>query len=188
MWLRPSLFLLTVIFAQSGLAAECIRPPDLDGQIKAKPSADAYNALGGWFAEHRQPACAVSAFTEAARLDPASFPSHFNLGLALLQFNQPGRAVSALRVAVKLKPSDAPAHGALGVALQESGQLDEAESQLEAALAIDSQSAYLLDHLAQAYAAQRRFAADGSEGRDDLSRDAGRNGARASGAADASTR
>ena len=67
--------------------------------------------------------------------------------------------MSALRVAVKLKPSDAPAHGALGVALQESGQLDEAESQLEAALAIDSQSAYLLDHLAQAYAAQRRFAA-----------------------------
>src|SRR5271155_249909 len=99
MRLRPSIFLVALIFAQSGFAAECIRPPDLDSEIRAKPSADAYNALGAWFAEHRQPACAVSAFTEAARLDPASFPSHFNLGLALLQFNDPGRAVSALRVA-----------------------------------------------------------------------------------------
>src|SRR5258708_30064706 len=120
MRLRPWLFLLALISAQSGFAAECIRPSDLDSEIKARPSADAYNALGGWFAEHRQPACAVSAFTEAAKLDPASFPSHFNLGLALLQFNQPERAVAALRVAVKVKPSDAPAHWTLAVAVQES--------------------------------------------------------------------
>src|ERR1700685_1524183 len=98
MRLKPSLFLLTLIFAQSVFAAECLPPPDLDREIKVKPSADAYNALGGWFAEHRQPACAVSAFTEAARLDPASFPSHFNLGLAVLQFTQTRRAVSSLRV------------------------------------------------------------------------------------------
>src|SRR5277367_6629063 len=118
---RRCLFPFVLCFARPILAAQCSRPPDLDRQIKAAPTADAYNALGGWFAEHRQPACAVAAFTEATRLDKASFPSHFNLGLALLQNNQPEQAVSEFRIAVKLKPADARAHGALGVALKESG-------------------------------------------------------------------
>ena len=94
MWYRQSLFALTLCFAQPFLAAQCNRPPDLDRQIKAAPTAEAYNALGGWFGEHQQPACAVAAFTEATRLDKTSFPSHFNLGLALLQNNQPQQAVS----------------------------------------------------------------------------------------------
>src|SRR5689334_21686442 len=81
--------------------AQCIGPSDLEHAIQAAPSANAYNALGAWFAQRRQFACAVPAFDKALQLNPNSWETHFNLGLALMENNDQQRAASEFRLAVK---------------------------------------------------------------------------------------
>src|SRR2546423_15571722 len=117
--------------------AQCIGPSDLEQAIQTNPSANAYNALGAWFAQRHQFACAIPAFDKALQLSPNSWDTHFKLGLALMENNDHQRAVSEFRLAIRLRPNSVRARSALGAALQELGQFDEAESQFNSALKLD---------------------------------------------------
>jgi Flp pilus assembly protein TadD len=105
------LFLSAVLPATLG--AQCQEPADLERAIKTHPTASAYDALGAGFAERREFKCAIAAFEQALRLDPNSWATHFNLGLALLQEQDSGRAITEFRTSVKLKPDSVRARNGL---------------------------------------------------------------------------
>src|SRR5690348_6579983 len=94
-------------------AAQCSGPADLQKAVTASPSADAYNALGAWFANRHQAGCAVAAFESALKLSSNSWQAHFNLGLALIESGNQDRASSEFRTVLQLNPSFTPARNAL---------------------------------------------------------------------------
>jgi tetratricopeptide (TPR) repeat protein len=148
----------TATFAQ--VAPKNFRgPAEIERALAKQPSAEAYNALGAWFAQRDQIACAIPAFQSAIRLSPGSWDGHFNLALALMDERHFQQAISELRQADKLGPGRAPVHRALGIALQDSGQLPAAEAELKSALEIDSHSVPALDRMAQVLTAEKRFSA-----------------------------
>ena len=63
----------------------CKGPQELERAIANQPSAGAYNALGAHFAQRNEYGCAIPAFDKALQLDPKSWETRYNLGLALLQ-------------------------------------------------------------------------------------------------------
>ncbi|MGH9581622.1 MAG: tetratricopeptide repeat protein, partial [Bryobacteraceae bacterium] len=126
--------------------------------IESTPSADAYNSVGAWFANHHRITCAISAFEEALRLDANSWQTHYNLGLAMLEDKNQDRALSEFSAAAKENPASTAVGNALGGTLEAAGKLDEAETQFKRVLALDSHSVYAIDHLAQIYFAERRYA------------------------------
>src|SRR4051794_21068935 len=115
-------------------SAQCLGPSDLERAIQTAPSANTYDALGAWFAQRRQFACAIPAFEKAVQMRGDSWETHFNLGLALMENNDEQRAVSEFRVAVKLKPDSVRARSALGAALQGLKRFEEAETEFNSAL------------------------------------------------------
>ncbi len=137
--------------------SQCSGPPEIERAIKNSPSADAYNALGASFAQQHRLSCAITAFESALKLDPSSWQTRFNFGLALIEANQPERAVLQFREALKLKPDAVQTRNALATALQAAGHLDEAEHELKLALASDPHSVDSLDRLAQVYSAESRY-------------------------------
>lgn len=98
-------------FAQA--APVCTPPPDLQAELARRPNAPAYSALGYWYIEQKKLACAISALREAIRLDPSSFESRYNLGVALGEAGDPDGSAEQLRAAVRLNPRDANARSAL---------------------------------------------------------------------------
>ena len=63
----------------------CIGPPVLERAIESQPSVSAYDSLGQYFAQHNQADCAVSFLEKALQMEPTSWESQYNLGMALLQ-------------------------------------------------------------------------------------------------------
>jgi tetratricopeptide (TPR) repeat protein len=125
--------------------------------IHDESSARVYDAAGAWFAEHGNLKCAVSAFEEAVRLEPASAEAHYDLGIAYVRLNQLAGAAGQFRLALKNQPGMSVAHIALGSALSDTGKPAEAEIEFRAALNIDPKSVSALDHLAQLLATQHRY-------------------------------
>src|SRR5467141_2568413 len=122
----------------------CDPPKELQAQRTTKPSSQADNILGAWFARHGNSRCAISAFESALRADPNSREARYNLGLALLESKQPKRAATELEALVKQAPDSLPAHLGLSMALVDLGALHAAESEARAALKLDSKSAQAL--------------------------------------------
>src|SRR5260370_11190249 len=120
----------------------CDPPKELQAQRTSKPSSQADNILGAWFAQHGNSRCAISAFESALRADPNSREARYNLGLALLENKQPKRAATELEALVKQAPDYAPAHLGLSMALADLGVLQAAESEARAALKLDSTSSH----------------------------------------------
>src|SRR5579884_2345299 len=155
--LRPLLFIVLLCVGGIVHAAPCNGPADIEHAIANSPSANAYGALGAWFAQRHQLACAIPAFEKALQLDPNSWETHFNLGLALMETKQYSRAASEFQSVLKRKPDFLPARNALGGALQAGNRLEAAEAAFRAVLQADAHSVYALDHLAQIYSAERRY-------------------------------
>ncbi len=107
---------------------DCHGPAEIERAVVRQPSADAYNALGAWFAGRNQLACAIPAFRSAIRLQPNAWDGHFNLALALMEQRDFEHAITELRLAAELNPGSAPVHAALGAALQDNRQLAAAEA------------------------------------------------------------
>src|ERR1700730_12851887 len=145
----PIVLATCCVHASAQTPAVCRGPAEIESDVAKKPSANAYNALGAWFARRNQMNCAIPAFRSAIHLNPNAWDGHFNLALALIQQRELKQAVNELRQAAKLGPGRAPIHMALGVALQEMGQLPAAETELKTAMQIDPRSVAALDHLAQ---------------------------------------
>src|SRR5438445_13727327 len=116
-WLGASFFTCSILSAQP--APPCTGPSELERDLAVKPSTDAYNAKGAYFAEKGQLSCAIAAFESAIRLDPNSADSHFNLALALREKRDLKRAAKELQSAVRLKPDMVTAHNALGTTVLE---------------------------------------------------------------------
>ncbi|PYT33471.1 MAG: hypothetical protein DMG58_07285, partial [Acidobacteria bacterium] len=156
---------LQIVLAVCGAQAlaqtpsNCHGPAEIERALTRQPSADAYNALGAWFAGRNQIPCAIPAFRSAIRLQPNASDGHFNRALALMEQRDFDHAINELRQAAKLNPSSAQVHTALGAALQEAGELVAAENELKTALERDPRSVTALDHLAQVLTAQKRHAA-----------------------------
>src|ERR1700677_696583 len=136
-------------------ASTCKGPATLEQTIASHPSPGAYEALGAWYATQRQFSCAASAFESAIRLDPNSWQSHYDDGIALLSSGKFNRAVDELRTASRLKPGSAQILLPLGAALSELNQLDEAIEVFRSVLKVDPQSVKALDGLTKALIAEK---------------------------------
>ena len=137
----------------------CKGPAALEQALASHPSAGAYDALGTYFATQRQFSCAISAFESAIRLDPNSWQSHYDLGIALLSSGNPQRAAKELQTASSLKPGSEQILLPLGVALSELNRQDEAIDAFRAILKQDPHSVNALDGLTKALIAEKRYTA-----------------------------
>jgi len=141
----------------SAASAVCVPPPELRALLQEKPSAENYAALGKWYADHKQFACAADAFSSAAAIEPGSESFACLWGLSLSSAGNDSSALAPLRNAEKLDTTDLRPHLALGAALDRLGQIDEAEAEWRAALAIDADSTAALDALSQDLLRQKDF-------------------------------
>ena len=149
-------FSLTVRAQQ---AATCTGPAALQQALASQPSPGAYEALGTWFATQRKFSCATSAFESAIRLDPKSWQSHYDLGIALLSMGNPKRAAQELQTASGLKPGSPEILMPLGASLSALNQQDEAINAFKAVLKLDPKSVIALDGLTKALIAEKRYTA-----------------------------
>ena len=140
-------------------ASPCKGPPEIEKAIASQPSAAAYDALGAYFGQHNQVACALPAFESAVKLAPGSSEAHYDLGLALLQSGSPQRAVAELRAAARLKPGTPQVHLALGMALNGAKQWDAAIEEFHTVLGTDPASIPALDGISKALIAEERYSA-----------------------------
>lgn len=159
--LRPALTLLCA--APLPLAAQqtsiCKGPAPMEQTLATSPSPGAYEALGSWFAARRQFSCAFSDFEAAIRLDPKSWQSHYDLGIALFSSGNPQRAVHELETASSLKPASPQILLPLGASLSELNRQDEAINAFRAVLKVDPHSVKALDGLTKALIAEKRYKA-----------------------------
>ena len=70
--------------------------------------------LGAYFAQRNEFGCAIPAFDKSLQLDPKSWETRYNLGLALMQKGDRERASRELRLVVTQKPDLLNARNALG--------------------------------------------------------------------------
>ena len=140
-------------------ASICKGPASLEQRLVSHPSPGDYEALGAWYATQRQFSCAAAAFESAIRLDPNSWQSHYDLGIALLSSGKINRAANELRTASGLKPGSAQILLPLGAALSELNRQDEAIDAFRSVLKMDPQSVKALDGLTKALIAENRYIA-----------------------------
>ena len=140
-------------------ASICKGPASLEQTLAAHPSPGAYEALGTWFATQRQFSCAATAFESATRLDPNSWQSHYDLGIALLSSGKFSRAAAELQNASGLKPGSEQILLPLGAALSDMNQQDEAIKVFNSDLKMNPQSVKALDGLTKSLIAEKRYTA-----------------------------
>jgi tetratricopeptide (TPR) repeat protein len=139
--------------------ANCHGDPLLESQIAQKPSADAFNALGVYFTNHKSTSCGKLAFQKALEIDPQYWQASLSLGLSYLSDGKNELATRQLQTAETEKPDSVEVHNALGTALEAAGKMSEAQAQFEAALALDPGSAFALFHRGLTLEAQGRLTA-----------------------------
>jgi tetratricopeptide (TPR) repeat protein len=85
-----------------------------------------YDAVALLYLQDGKPEQAAQYFRQSLRLNDASAPTHYNLGLALSMLHQYPEALREYEAAVKIDPSHAEAENNLGAMLHVAGRLDEA--------------------------------------------------------------
>jgi len=145
--------------ATAQATAGCKGPDRLEQPVTSHPSPGAYEALGSWFASQQQFSCAISAFRSAIRLDPNSWESHYDIGVALLASGNAKEAAHELQTASGLKPGSPQILLPLGAALSDLNEQDQAIEAFKDVLKVDPQSVKALDGLTQALIAEKRYTA-----------------------------
>lgn len=151
---RSPLIIVGLLFgvcSVAGSAASACPPPKI---FEARLTAGAANAniyadLGTWFSDHRQYACAVSAFRSGLNLEPDSPRLLYLLGLSLLNSGDVEGAIKPLQQSVQLKPDVLKPHLLLAEALGELKRRGEARQEWAAALRIDAHSVMALDGISR---------------------------------------
>lgn len=87
----------------------------------------------GYAATYRDP---ISLWSHAARVNPAAWPAHNNLGFALATQGRTTDAIRCYETALRLNPDYVDAHNNLGNAFLALGRPQEAAAQFRAALAV----------------------------------------------------
>jgi tetratricopeptide (TPR) repeat protein len=143
--------LFMVLGAHCGMASAptCRGPESLEQEVRDHAKASSWSALGAWFGERRQFACAISSFEAAVRLEPQSARFRYFLGITYYSAGNSELAITELDHAVKLDPKDARLMLALGAALNKGGKGVEAESVWQQALLLNPSSVTGLDWLAK---------------------------------------
>jgi tetratricopeptide (TPR) repeat protein len=139
--------------------AACNGPQTLEAKLRAHPAADTYSALGEWFGDHHQFACAVVAFRAALKLEPGSARLSYLLGLTLYSSGDAKDALSPLEQSVQLLPEALKPHLILAAALNQLERHEEAEAAWRAALKIDPHSTIALDGLSKSLIADGDYGA-----------------------------
>jgi len=157
----PFLFLARIALAALCLVAcsvcgmtqnppACHGPQQLEAEIQAHPTAKNWAALGGWYGEQHQFACAVPAFRAALGIEPGSAILHYYLGLTLHSYGQSSDALAEIQRSIELDPNQLQPRLLLGVLLNKMGRTADSEEAWEAALRVDPSSVIGLDWLAKA--------------------------------------
>lgn len=94
----------------------------------------AYNEMGVQYLRSNESDLAVTAFGDALKIDPESFPPLINLGMVLVEIKQYAEAEPILRSVIKIDSNSQVAHYFLGQSLANQGKFDEAESALRVAV------------------------------------------------------
>ena len=139
--------------------AECTPPPQLQTKLHAHPSAETYAAVGQYFGDKDQHACAAQAWASAFKLEPSSAKFAYMLGLNLFFSGDADRAASALQESIQLDPNELQTHLLLATVLEQLRRGPEAAAEWRAALAIDPSSKQALDGMAKSLLASRDYAA-----------------------------
>ena len=130
----------------------CVPPDDMKPQLQGKPTAEALNNLGVWFADQKQYACAADVFASSMQLEPNQKDvAHiaFEFGVALDLSGDLKEAIPAFQEAEQLGYLDIKIHVLLAQAFDATHDSKGAEAEWRAALAIDPQSTIALDSLSQ---------------------------------------
>jgi tetratricopeptide (TPR) repeat protein len=136
-------------------AQTCSRPAWLEAEISARPNADTYSALGGWFNDNRQPNCAIEAFETATKIDPTSIKALDGLAKTLISMKDYEAAISRLRSA----PRDQSLILDLALAYRKAQMFDEAAQALSEGLKSYPNSVVLSGALVSLYAHESHNAA-----------------------------
>lgn len=100
---------------------------------------------------------ALTAFTEAQRLDPNSPRPHYYIASALERLDLPDSALGEYEAAIRMNPKYTEALTGLGNLLRKKGKLPEGTEKLEAAVKYDPKDAAALYSLGQAYLKDKKF-------------------------------
>ena len=139
------------------LRIDCRGPDPLEQATRDRPTPQNWAALGGWFGEHKQFDCALSAFRAALELDPGSPRLHYFAGLTLNSAGRPGDALDELQRSIELDPAQLQPRLLAGAVMNELGRRGDAEQAWEAALRIQPDSVVALDWLAKARISDWQF-------------------------------
>jgi tetratricopeptide (TPR) repeat protein len=150
---RTSILTALLLVSGAAFATECTPPPELQTNLHADESAENYAAIGQYFGDMDQHACAVQAWASAFKLEPGSARFAYMLGLNLFFSSQPEPALSALQESARLNPNELQTHLLLANVLQQLHRGPEAAGEWQAALDLDPTSALALDGLAKSYLA-----------------------------------
>ena len=139
-------FIVTVAQARG---ETCEGPPALTSTA-AQGDAVVRAALGYWFAEEGRTDCAIVAHQRSLHLDPTSFDTRYNLGVALLYSGDCDGAARELRAASDLESKNAQVWMAWGSVQLECGQPQQAVPALRTALERGAAPEPALNELAKA--------------------------------------
>jgi len=107
---------------------------ELDTAIRIDPTyGEAYDVLGQLDLRTGNTEGAISAFSQAVKLQPKSFSSHYGMAMAFLRKHDIQQGLRELRTAVSLRPADVDANYNLGVLLLDEGHATEAIEHLRRA-------------------------------------------------------
>ncbi|HEV2322805.1 MAG TPA: tetratricopeptide repeat protein [Terracidiphilus sp.] len=149
-----AVLVLVAARAAAQVPATCRPPASAAHPPPGTPPAEVHDAVGAWFAEKGDLACAAAEFKQAIRLEPHSAEAHFDLGLVRQRQQQPAAAISEFRQALEYDPALLQAHCALGSVLSDTTA---AEAEFRKALAVNPQLICALDGIAQVLVQERRY-------------------------------
>ncbi|MBL9037476.1 MAG: tetratricopeptide repeat protein [Archangium sp.] len=128
------------------------QPKEAEAQLvkafSARPSAEVYEALGGFYARVNRNAEAAVLFASALARQPRDEALIFALSAALERKGEWARAIDRMRTVLEVSPANAAALNFIGYTMADhGGDLDEAERLVRAALEERPDSAAFLDSL-----------------------------------------
>jgi tetratricopeptide (TPR) repeat protein len=156
---QAAILAAALLVSNTAFSSECTPPPQLQASLRAHPTAENYAALGEYFGNKDEHACAAQAFASALKLEPRSAKFSYLLGLNLYAAGQTEPAADALQQSIQLNPTSLQAHLLLATVLDQLHRGQEAEAQWRAALDIDPSSALALDGLAKFLLASHQYPA-----------------------------
>jgi tetratricopeptide (TPR) repeat protein len=128
--------------------------------LASNPSSAGFNSLGLQFADQNQFSCAIPAFESALHLDPQSWETRYNLGLALAHAGEPQRAQIELGRVIQQKPDYTSAHNARGLVLESLGEHEAAAEEFRSVLKLEPRSVSAASNLARAFHSQQKYTAE----------------------------